>query len=177
MIVLVANMSWMARGHLGDIWRKAIRGDDDVDDSNELMFYRGIVFGGVFRRRHLLLMDGAGTSIPTLVLFILATLILYTGITHRHGRGLLSRARRWLAKPCRLYARPPRRARTTSLWTFRRLAPALGLLYGALSTAPGSAITRSSAAARSPFAQWPLRSSRRCFHGLYPLYGLFIWRL
>lgn len=95
MIVLVANMIWMARGHLGDIWRKAIRGDDEVDDSNELMSYRGIVFGGGFSLLYISFwMYRAGMSIPTLVLFILATLILYTGITRivMEGGLLFSRA-------------------------------------------------------------------------------------
>jgi hypothetical protein len=95
MIVLVANMIWMARGHLGDIWRKAVRGDDEIDDSNELMSYRGIVFGGGLSLLYIAFwMYRAGMSIPTLVLFILATLILYTGITRivMEGGLLFSRA-------------------------------------------------------------------------------------
>jgi hypothetical protein len=82
MFVLVANLVWMARSHLGDIWRKALRGDENIDDSNELMSYRSIVFGGGLALLYIAFwMYRAGMSIPTLALFILATLILYTGIT------------------------------------------------------------------------------------------------
>ena len=82
MIVLVASMLWMARGHLGAIWRKAIYNDPQIDDSDELMSYRMIVFGGGLALLYIALwMWRAGMNFPTIVLFILATLILYTGIT------------------------------------------------------------------------------------------------
>ena len=82
MIILVINLIWMARTHLGDIWQKAIRGHDQIDDSNELMSYRGIVFGGITAIAYIALwLYTAGMNIPTIVLFILATLILYIGIT------------------------------------------------------------------------------------------------
>lgn len=44
-IVMVLFGLWTARDHLGDVWRKAWRGDDDVDDSDELLSYRVAVFG------------------------------------------------------------------------------------------------------------------------------------
>jgi hypothetical protein len=44
-IVLVLFGLWTARDHLGDVWRKAIHGDDSVDDSDELLSYRVAVFG------------------------------------------------------------------------------------------------------------------------------------
>jgi len=82
MIILVINLIWMARGHLGDIWKKALRKDDKIDDSNELMSYRSIVFGGSTALAYIAFwLYKAGMNIPTIVLFILATLILYTGIT------------------------------------------------------------------------------------------------
>ncbi|MEC8930631.1 MAG: hypothetical protein VYB08_04400 [Candidatus Latescibacterota bacterium] len=34
----------MARGHLQQVWRKAIYRDLDVDDSGEMMSYRSAVF-------------------------------------------------------------------------------------------------------------------------------------
>jgi len=82
MIVLVANLVWMARSHLGDIWRKALSGDENIDDSNELMSYRSIVFGGGLALLYIAFwMYRAGMSVATLSLFILTILILYTGIT------------------------------------------------------------------------------------------------
>ena len=59
------------------------------------MSYRGIVFGGGFSLLYISFwMYRAGMSIPTLVLFILATLIIYTGITRivMEGGLLFSRA-------------------------------------------------------------------------------------
>ncbi len=38
---------WMAREHLGAVFRKAIHGDTRVDDSRELLPYRGAFFGWV----------------------------------------------------------------------------------------------------------------------------------
>ena len=44
-IVLVLFGLWTARSHLGDVVRKAFRGDADVDDSDEILSYRVAVFG------------------------------------------------------------------------------------------------------------------------------------
>ena len=72
----------MARGHLGEIWRKAIHGDNEIDDRNELMSYRSIVIGAGTALTYIAFwLYTAGMSIPTITLFIIATLILYTGIT------------------------------------------------------------------------------------------------
>ena len=43
--VMVLFGLWTARDHLGDVWRKAFRGDESVDDSDELLSYRVAVFG------------------------------------------------------------------------------------------------------------------------------------
>ncbi|MFL2540427.1 MAG: DUF6785 family protein [Candidatus Latescibacterota bacterium] len=95
MIVLVGSMLWMARGHLGTIWRKAIHDAPDIDDSDELMSYRMIIVGGALSLLYIAFwMWRAGMNIPTVTLFILATLILYTGITRiiMEGGLLFSRA-------------------------------------------------------------------------------------
>jgi hypothetical protein len=42
-IALVFWTFWTARHHLAEVWRKAFRNDDRVDDSNELMSYRTAV--------------------------------------------------------------------------------------------------------------------------------------
>jgi hypothetical protein len=38
---------WIARGHLHDVWRKAIGRGDDVDDSEEMLSYRTACFGWI----------------------------------------------------------------------------------------------------------------------------------
>ncbi|HIM57437.1 MAG TPA: hypothetical protein EYM39_12100 [Candidatus Latescibacteria bacterium] len=42
--VLVLFGLWLGRRHLADVFRKAFRGDASVDDSREIMSYRGAVF-------------------------------------------------------------------------------------------------------------------------------------
>ena len=95
LIALVVGMLWMARGHLGAIWRKAVHNDADIDDSDELMSYRMIVFGGGLALLYIAFwMWRAGMNPPTVALFILATLVLYIGITRiiMEGGLLFSRA-------------------------------------------------------------------------------------
>ncbi|MDE0964056.1 MAG: hypothetical protein OSB73_13055 [Candidatus Latescibacteria bacterium] len=50
LMVLVFFGLWVGREHLGDVVRKAFKGDDSVDDSGEMLSYRAAVFiclGGV----------------------------------------------------------------------------------------------------------------------------------
>ena len=44
MIALVLFGLWIGREHLGDVFRKAFRGDPTVDDSGEMLSYRAAVF-------------------------------------------------------------------------------------------------------------------------------------
>ncbi len=44
-LVFAALLLWRGRRHLADVWRKAWRGDPDVDDSAECFSYRTAVFG------------------------------------------------------------------------------------------------------------------------------------
>lgn len=46
-LVMVFFGLWTARAHLRDVLRKALRGDADVDDSDEILSYRVAVFGFV----------------------------------------------------------------------------------------------------------------------------------
>jgi hypothetical protein len=39
-LVLFLGGIWTARMHLRDVWRKAIKGDDSIDDSDEILSYR-----------------------------------------------------------------------------------------------------------------------------------------
>ena len=42
---LVLSSLWSGRQHVRQVWRKALRGDDSIDDSGELLPYRVAVFG------------------------------------------------------------------------------------------------------------------------------------
>ena len=45
MIVLVLSGLWMGRAHLRDVFRKALKGDPEIDDSGEILSYRAPVWG------------------------------------------------------------------------------------------------------------------------------------
>ena len=135
LIALVGGMLWMARGHLGAIWRKAVHNDADIDDTDELMSYRMIVFGGGLALLYIAFwMWRAGMNPPTVALFILATLVLYVGITRIIMEGRLALQPRPASRPdfCRLRARAARhRAEQHRHGAVLRLAPrAQGLLHG-----------------------------------------------
>ena len=95
MTVMVINLFWMARSHFATIWRKAWTNDPEIDDSDELMSYRSIVVGGLLSLLYIAFWFWrSGMSFFGLSLFILATIILYTGITRviMEGGLLFSRA-------------------------------------------------------------------------------------
>lgn len=48
MIMLTIVTVWAARQHLRMVFRKAFRGDESIDDSDEIMSYRMAVFGTIF---------------------------------------------------------------------------------------------------------------------------------
>lgn len=81
LIVFVLWGVWVARSHLTAVVRKALRGDDSVDDSEEIMSYRSAVFlfvccslfSGLFLWR-------LGLSAGPLLAFWGATVILYLGL-------------------------------------------------------------------------------------------------
>jgi len=81
LIVFVFWGLWVARSHLADVVRKAVRGDDTVDDSEEIMSYRHAfflfvscaLFSGLFLWR-------LGLSAGPLLAFWGTTVILYLGM-------------------------------------------------------------------------------------------------
>jgi len=82
MIVLVLFGLWVARSHLRDVFRKALRGDSDVDDSEEILSYRAavlILVGGLAVMGVWLGMTG----IPFWVIpvFFFGLLVGFTGLT------------------------------------------------------------------------------------------------
>ena len=82
MIVLVLSGLWVARGHLKDVFRKAFRGDPDVDDSGEVLSYRTAVFGLLIG---LILMSiwlwKSGFPLWIVPIFLFAVFIIFTAVT------------------------------------------------------------------------------------------------
>ena len=80
MIVLISL--YMGRHHLKDVIRKAIKGDPDVDDSNEVLPYRTAVIGMAIG---LLYIGGwwyfAGMELKVLVLYLIFSMIAYIGLS------------------------------------------------------------------------------------------------
>ena len=82
MVVLVFFGLWLARDHLRDVFRKALRGDPEVDDSMELLSYRTAVFGTI---GGLAFLTGwqwlAGLPLLAAIIFLAATFIVFLALT------------------------------------------------------------------------------------------------
>ncbi len=82
MIVMVLWGLWMARDHLGDVVRKALRGDQDVDDSQELLSYRAAVFGGLLALFYMVVfLNATGMALSAICVFLFAVFVIYLGVT------------------------------------------------------------------------------------------------
>ena len=82
MIVLVLFGLWVGRRHLGDVLRKAFRGDDSVDDSREIMSYRAAVFtwiGSVLVMTAWLV--ASGMPLWVAVVTLLLAILIFVGLT------------------------------------------------------------------------------------------------
>ncbi len=82
LLVLVLFGLWLARGHLQQVWRKAIHDDDSVDDSREIMSYRAAVAclaGGYVTMIGWLVMSGL--DLWAAVLFLTLALLIFVGLT------------------------------------------------------------------------------------------------
>lgn len=72
---------WTSRGHLKDVWRKAVTGAPDVDDSDEMVSYRTAVFGIVVSAVVILFwMNRAGMELPLALVYLFSNLVLYLGM-------------------------------------------------------------------------------------------------
>tara|TARA_B100001123_G_scaffold386433_1_gene460852 strand:- start:2551 stop:4479 length:1929 start_codon:yes stop_codon:yes gene_type:complete len=81
MILFVGWGLWMARSHLGEVWKRAVGKRSEVDDSGELLSYRTSVWlliGSVIFAILFLRSTGMGWG-PTLA-FWFATTVLYIGL-------------------------------------------------------------------------------------------------
>ena len=82
LMVLVFFGLWVGREHLGDVVRKAFKGDDSVDDSGEMLSYRAAVFiwlGGVVVMT--LWMWQAGLPLWAAFVTLLMALLIFVGLT------------------------------------------------------------------------------------------------
>ena len=72
---------WVARRHLRDVFRKAFRGDDTVDDSGEMLSYRTAVWGGLLGLLYLFFwLHQSGMAYTEAGLFLFASFIIYVGM-------------------------------------------------------------------------------------------------
>lgn len=72
---------WMARKHIGDVWRKTLGRESKLKDEDEMFSYRtaiiGLLLGMLFMIAWL---NAIGFSIPVAVLFMFFLLVFYFGI-------------------------------------------------------------------------------------------------
>ena len=101
MIALVLFELWVARTHLRAVLRKALTGDPDIDDSDEILSYRAAVFGLL---GSLLVMGvwlyASGLPAWIVPLFLFAAMIVFLGITRIVVQGGVAAARAPLIAPC-----------------------------------------------------------------------------
>ena len=72
---------WVARKHLSGVFRKAFRGDPQVDDSGEMISYRVAVWGGLAGTLFMLLwLRASGMTALEAGLFVFASLVIYIGM-------------------------------------------------------------------------------------------------
>ncbi len=73
---------WMGRGHLQDVWRKAFSGDDEIDDSEELLSYRTAVLGFLASLSFVAIwLWASGVPPVVLPLFLAASVLFYIFVT------------------------------------------------------------------------------------------------
>jgi len=81
MVAFVLWGIWIARHHLGDVWRKAWRGAPDIDDSGELFSYRTATWGGLLCLVFVLgWLVSAGMTVKVALMFIAFYLIMSLGV-------------------------------------------------------------------------------------------------
>lgn len=97
---LVFSSFWNSRSHLRDVFRKALLGAPEVDDSGELMPYRVAVWGGVAGLvvATLALMASGMPLVAALVL-LLSALVIFTGLARIISQTGLAYGRATVAAP------------------------------------------------------------------------------
>ncbi len=94
MLVLAIFGLWTAKPHLADVWRKAIKGDPSIDDSDEMLSYRTAVFGLLISN---LFIFGwlwlAGMAWWVLPIYLSAMYLLFIAVTRVVAEGGIAAAR------------------------------------------------------------------------------------
>ncbi len=81
-IVLVGFSLYLARGHLKDVFHKAWNRNHPVDDSQEMTSYRAAVIGLVVSLSYIMVwFHRAGMPLVAIIMFVLAVLVIYIGVT------------------------------------------------------------------------------------------------
>lgn len=81
-VVLVLLGLWVARGHLRDVFRKAFKGDANIDDSGELLSYRTSVFGMIGGMLFMgIWIQRGGLPFWIVPLFLFAVFVLFVALT------------------------------------------------------------------------------------------------
>ena len=94
MLVLAIFGLWTAKPHLADVWRKAIKGDPSIDDSDEMLSYCTAVFGLLISN---LFIFGwlwlAGMAWWVLPIYLSAMYLLFIAVTRVVAEGGIAAAR------------------------------------------------------------------------------------
>jgi hypothetical protein len=82
MVVLVFSAIWFARAHLKDVFRKAFKGDKNIDDTNEALSYKtcafGLILGNIFIIFWLM---KSGLRLPHALVFLFFGYVIFIGLT------------------------------------------------------------------------------------------------
>jgi hypothetical protein len=88
MIIFVLIGLWVGRRHLAQVFRKAFKGDAQVDDADEILSYRNAVYGLLISLA--LVVAGlhmAGMPIGVALMFIVGAMVIFIGLTRAVAEG------------------------------------------------------------------------------------------
>ena len=88
MIVFVLVGLWVGRSHLQNVYRKAFHGDEEIDDSGEMLSYRQALFGLLAALALVVVgLCMMGLTLPTALLFLFGAMMLFIGLTRVVAEG------------------------------------------------------------------------------------------
>jgi hypothetical protein len=91
---------WNGRRHLRDVFRKAFKGDDSIDDSAELLSYRTAVFGLILASiLAIVWLMLAGQNLITAMVFMLSAMVIFVGLSRIISQTGLAYGRATVAAP------------------------------------------------------------------------------
>ncbi len=97
---LVAYTFWQSRSHLKDVFKKAVNLDDSIDDSDELLSYRGAFTGLiVFSALCLFWLWATGMNFITSVVFFVTAIVIFIGLARIISQTGLAYGRAPVAAP------------------------------------------------------------------------------